>query len=1362
MDFLNKKTDHPKTKYYLIGLILLFLSIISIDLSGQKSTQLIQPLKQEPFELRTGTLSDSTFPATEISQKKGFIKGRLTELNKNSPVCFADIFNSNITSYTKSNAKGEFILGLLEFPTFLRIRKFGFKEETIIIKSPVDSVLISLTPLEVHKSYSGNKRLLQYELIFKKALEKILAGYNSGSQDHSQRELVYCRISSSIDSTVNSLFESYAQMNVCKSGLQDYQPFISRYASTDDYIPGLTENRLEFKIDPYVNLPMFAERFITRKGYIVQDDKQIAIVKVDLDKTINTYYINVADTSILFISSKFKSGKRERIPGSQSVWQSNKISSTEISFSHNRENTNDYFIDWVCTNEDYSLIKKDKPLQTISKSALFIIVPDSSIIYNAVRDQASHEVLSELRQQINFKANYLISGKSSVFNSEAEKLLLKPYRHAFWAQNSCVTPDNNEQKQIKNWENDNMFYSENRRPPANEIIRADSMVKVMNNNLVAVENVYVETDRPDYLAGDTIWFSAFVLDNLHMDSTSLSKILYVDLINADNSPEKHLKLIINDGRSYGDFVLNKDAKNGIYRLRAYTQYMRNFQSEYLFEKDISVHQSNFSNMILVNPVIKKSIEGDSVELHIKTIFPDEYNAQDKKLEVLARLNDTLSVRKTFPIKKYLNVSMGFFVPSSLSCPFVDIRLILSGKAVISEQRLSIPLKSGLNLQFFPESGKMVDGIKTVIAYKAVDNKGYPTEFNADIIDENSNTIKHISGDNSGVGKFEFTPEYNRTYQALVNLSGTKYSFNLPGVEPEGYVLNFKSDSSDILIKTNRNNVKSRHYLLFSVRGAVYASIETRLDNNPLKIHLPLKMYPKGIVQITLFDSLFRPQAERLVFNNRSDQKMYINVEPDKKVYSQREKVNLTLNVTDAAGNPVRSSLSLAAMDASKTDSLSNAPDIELYLYLTSELKGGIDFKLLNLSDTTSDGNTKRDLVMMTQGWRNYLWNSIRYTNTFNVMYPIEKGFCINGSVFNLSNRRSGSGYKLSYFDFKSGFNGVAKVDENNRFKIEIPFHYNSHVYFIQNKNNKDRIENLGFILDTFPLPVISYRKNELPFISYKAGYIKALDKKFSEIDSANRLDIKYIKIPEVTIKAKSDRTGYSAPDITINLDKKDPTGKKYFSLFQMIYEEFGEKAFTAIGFETQGKIYNPILVVDGAPMTASECPPCYDFAAYALAATIPINEISDVKFYEAGSNYSQWLTPSPPPPTARNVKWKTDVMGTKLYMLPADPKIYLPVVSLKTNSKSYRGNPRGAIMFPFQGIYQAKEFYKPDYENNNSKIPDNRTTIYWNPEIKTDSTGKARVSFYNSDLKGEAVIRISGVSYSLKDASTAVSHYLSH
>ncbi len=54
-------------------------------------------------------------------------------------------------------------------------------------------------------------------------------------------------------------------------------------------------------------------------------------------------------------------------------------------------------MDWVSTNEEFSLITKNKPLQTISKSALFVVVPDSSIICNAVRDQVSQEALTEMK-----------------------------------------------------------------------------------------------------------------------------------------------------------------------------------------------------------------------------------------------------------------------------------------------------------------------------------------------------------------------------------------------------------------------------------------------------------------------------------------------------------------------------------------------------------------------------------------------------------------------------------------------------------------------------------------------------------------------------------------------------------------------------------------------------------------------------------------------------------------------------------------------------------------------------------------------------------------------------------------------------
>ena len=181
-------------------------------------------------------------------------------------------------------------------------------------------------------------------------------------------------------------------------------------------------------------------------------------------------------------------------------------------------------------------------------------------------------------------------------------------------------------------------------------------------------------------------------------------------------------------------------------------------------------------------------------------------------------------------------------------------------------------------------------------------------------------------------------------------------------------------------------------------------------------------------------------------------------------------------------------------------------------------------------------------------------------------------------------------------------------------------------------------------------------------------------------------------------------------------------------------------------------------------MTAESCPPCYDFEAYKWATIIPVNEISNVKFYEAGGEYSKFVTPPPPLPMdpLMSVENPYYSMGhNQLFTESLSGQIFPSVVSFTTYSNSYRGNPVGTLVFPYQGIFLASEFYKPDYENKKNQIPDDRTTIYWNPEIKTGSDGKARVSFYNSDLKGEAVIRISGVSFYLNDVSSATTKYFS-
>jgi len=1251
-----------------------------------------------------------------------------------------------------------------EFPSSFRISKLGYREETIVFKNPNDSLLISLTPLEIHKEKFIYKSPDEYGILLKKALGKFQKYEGSEYPDPSQKKLVYCRITTSVDSTINRIFESYAHINVNKYAIQQAPSDVARYGATNANIPGLSENTLDFKMYPFLNLPMFIERYITKRGFFEQNGARIALVEISLPDTKNVYYINVADTSIIYFTNHSITGSRKKIQVSDTEWQFNRNNSTEVSFSRSVYSRNNYLLDWVAMKEDFRLKQKNKTDQFISKSTLFAVIPESSLINSAVKDLVNQETLTPVKQQINFNAKVSLSAKSTIFNSETNELLLKPYKHDFWVQNSYVTPDPIEQKHIQKWENDNLFYSEDRLSHANETNEFDSLVNVINNNIVAVEKVYIETDRTNYLSGDTIWFSAFILESLNMDSTSLSRILHVDLINADNKLEKHLKLIIRNGRSSGNFTLQKELKNGIFRLRAYTQYMRNFQSEYIFEKDIPVRQSNFNKFIIVNPVINGDVKGDSVGLYLKTVLPDEYKNETKQLEVFVKLNDTLSVKKLFKFQNDLNRSMVFFVPASLACSILDLRLTLSAKEVISEQQISLKLKSGISLQFFPESGKMIAGVQTIIAYKATDNESNPTGFDAEIVDENQNEVLHLKGNKSGVGKFTFTPRANHTYKAFVTLYGSKYFFNMPVTEPKGYILNFNSDSNIICIKNNQNINKSKHYLLVSVRGAVYTSIEIKLDTTTYRKLLPFESYPKGIVQITLFDSLYHPLAERLAFNNRPDQKMLIQVETDKEVYRQREKVNLTISVTDTDGNPIESSLTMAVVDASKTDSLSNSASIETSIYLASELKGEINYKLFNLSDTTSLGNREIDLVMMTQGWRNFLWNSIRYTNKMTELYPIEKGFSVNGTVFNYKKGRSGSDYKLNFIDLKTSYNTIVNIDENNRFKIDIPFFYGDHFLFIQNRNKKDKVDNLDLTLDTVPVPVISYRYNELPYISYKSGYIKTINEKFTKIESINESFDNTINIPEVTIRGKYHPWDTEA-DITVNLDKKDPTGEKYTSLFQMIYEEFGEKAFTAVGYGTYKRSFPPILIVNGAHLTEESCPPCYDFEAYKWATIIPVNEISNVKFFEAGGEYSRFVTPPPPsvmdaimPDIVLNFPGHNRLLTESL----VSNRIFPSVVSFTTYSNSYRGNPNGTIVFPFQGIYQEREFYKPDYENNLSLIPDNRTTIYWNPEIKTDSSGKANISFYNSDLKGKAMIRVSGIGYYKNDVASTTSDYLSH
>lgn len=120
----------------------------------------------------------------------------------------------------------------------------------------------------------------------------------------------------------------------------------------------------------------------------------------------------------------------------------------------------------------------------------------------------------------------------------------------------------------------------------NLLFAATVFCQQVNNNIV--EKTYLQFDKPYYAIGDTIYFKAYITLGAENKLSALSGILYAELISPENKITRALRLQITAGTASGDFVLGDTLKSGNYRVRAYTQWMRNNGDDALFEKLIPV------------------------------------------------------------------------------------------------------------------------------------------------------------------------------------------------------------------------------------------------------------------------------------------------------------------------------------------------------------------------------------------------------------------------------------------------------------------------------------------------------------------------------------------------------------------------------------------------------------------------------------------------------------------------------------------------------------------------------------------------------------------------------------------------------
>ena len=116
-------------------------------------------------------------------------------------------------------------------------------------------------------------------------------------------------------------------------------------------------------------------------------------------------------------------------------------------------------------------------------------------------------------------------------------------------------------------------------------------------NSVPAEEVYLHSDRDEYIAGEPIWFNAYLFDKLSSRLSDESSIIYVELLNSVNMPVLQKKIGIEKGSGPGIIMLPDTLSTGKYLLRAYTNWMKNFLPVNCFMKEISVYNSMSSRIL---------------------------------------------------------------------------------------------------------------------------------------------------------------------------------------------------------------------------------------------------------------------------------------------------------------------------------------------------------------------------------------------------------------------------------------------------------------------------------------------------------------------------------------------------------------------------------------------------------------------------------------------------------------------------------------------------------------------------------------------------------------------------------------------
>lgn len=856
-------------------------------------------------------------------------------------------------------------------------------------------------------------------------------------------------------------------------------------------------------------------------------------------------------------------------------------------------------------------------------------------------------------------------------------------------------------------------------------------VKLANEH--PFEKVYLHFDKPYYAIGDTIWFKAYLTIDVHQPS-QLSKIVYVDLISSKDSTVQTLKLQVTGSTALGDFILSSPLyKQGNYHVRAYTNWMRNEDPAYFFNKTIPVGSIN--NQLTTNIALSGNTKNNVSKVTAKIVYKDATGKPYVNRKVNWKsFNDDVNIAKGKGVTNANGVLDITFTTNKTaelpSCVIETTIDITDDKSLTNSFALTHALDQP-DVQFFPEGGDLIAGVRSKVAFKALQTNGLGLDIKGNVTDNTGAVVADFTSSHLGMGIFALLPEADKTYKANITFpDGSQTSVNLPEAKPEGISLAvYNTDPQNLIVKLSANPAFFQQYQnkLFYIVGqngqTICFAAQTSLQSNVYSASIAKTKFPSGLIKFTLLTDHGVPLAERVTFNLRNDL-LNLTMKTPQATYGTRQKV--TVNVAALKdGKPAEANLSVTVLDESKVPYDENAETTILTnLLLTSDIKGYIEKPNSYFNNTDDKTKGDLDILMLTQGYRRFTYPDIM-ANKYAApnKYLPEQGLTVSGTIRNATGLPIARGnLTLLAPERRLTKNTIANMVGEFKFtNLLLP---DSTKITVNAKNNVNA-NNLLIILDNSSLQPVS-TNIEAPagvsnIDSTMSAYLQNSKQQF-----ANSRVLKEVVIKSTSfVKKPSHQDFPELLGLSMEADQVIPGDRLGACPFLAQCLQSGTLGLTydqnnlfVMRTYNQGdkrpvQIYYNGLAVD------------YDY----LNGVSPADVESVEVFYNDGLSGINKMN---------NTNGVLVIIGKKV------KKVQMSAAEIR----AFFAPQYSAQNIILRGYSQSLAFYAPKYDPTRPATSfggDLRSTIYWNPKIVTDKTGNATFDFYNSDGKGSYRAIIEGI-----------------